>query len=200
MLGIRTHGCKMVGVDETTELRWPPNQIIFFLKMGQPRPLLRWFSVFSNKHYKFLQKIFVKKCPSSVQCRDSNSWSLERESPPITTRPGLPPYRNFIISARQRNHPLRNLQTGASSVNESLGMHVAYKTRNLSLLKSVTPAAKIWWEKVFSVGKSWKINILLFLKHDMWYITRDSKASLYILSHEYKHVTRFLKTHSTTTI
>ena len=93
--------------------------------------------------------------PSSIRCRDSNPWSLERESPPITTRPGLPPYRNFIISARQRNHPLRNLQTGASSVNESLGMHVAYKTRNLSLLKSVTPAAKIWWEKVFSVGKSW---------------------------------------------
>ena len=31
----------------------------------------------------------MKKCPSSIQCRDSNSRLLEHESPPITTRPGL---------------------------------------------------------------------------------------------------------------
>ena len=64
---------------------------LLFSKMGQPRPLFRLFSVFSNKHYKFLQQIYVKKCPSSIRCRDSNPRPLERESPPITTRPGLPP-------------------------------------------------------------------------------------------------------------
>ena len=30
-------------------------------------------------------------CPSSIRCRDSNPRPLECESPPITTRPGLPP-------------------------------------------------------------------------------------------------------------
>ena len=54
------------------------------LKMGLPRPLFRLFSVFSNKHYKFLQQIYVKKCPSSIWCWDSNPRPLERESPPIT--------------------------------------------------------------------------------------------------------------------
>ena len=62
-----------------------------FFKMGQPRPLFHLFSVFSNKHYKFLQQIYVKKCPSSKWYRDSNPQPSVRESPPITTRPGLPP-------------------------------------------------------------------------------------------------------------
>ena len=30
-------------------------------------------------------------CPSSIWRQDSNSQPLEHESPPITTRPGLPP-------------------------------------------------------------------------------------------------------------
>ena len=34
----------------------------FFKKMGRPRPLFVYFLVFSNKHYKFLQQINVKKC------------------------------------------------------------------------------------------------------------------------------------------
>ena len=60
--------------------------ILTFFKMGQPRPLFRLFSVFSNKHYKFLQQIYVKKCPSSIWCRDSNPQPSQREYPPITTR------------------------------------------------------------------------------------------------------------------
>ena len=70
-------------------------QIIF--KMGQPRPLFGLFSVFSSKHYNFLQQIYVKKCPSSIRCRDSNPRPSECESLPITTRPGLPP-NNIIFS------------------------------------------------------------------------------------------------------
>ena len=58
--------------------------------MGQPRPLFCLFSVFSNKHYKFLQQIYVKKIPSNIRCRDSNPRRpSECESFPITTRPGL---------------------------------------------------------------------------------------------------------------
>ena len=38
-----------------------------------------------------LQQINVKKCLSSIWCRDLNPRPLEHDSPPITTRPGLPP-------------------------------------------------------------------------------------------------------------
>ena len=34
----------------------------------------------------------MSKCPSSIWRQDSNPWPFERESPPITTRPGLRPW------------------------------------------------------------------------------------------------------------
>ena len=74
--------------------------------MGQPRPLFRLFSVFSNKHYNFYNKIY-EKCPSSIQCRDSNPRPLKRESLPITTRPGLPPKR--ILGTMEKHHCLADL-------------------------------------------------------------------------------------------
>ena len=39
-------------------------------------------------------------CPSSIRCRDSNPRPFERESPPITTRPGLPP-KESLVSKRE---------------------------------------------------------------------------------------------------
>ena len=60
--------------------------------MGQPRPLFRLFSVFSNKQYNFFTNQWEKmSCPFSILCQDLNPRPLERESPPIATRPGLPP-------------------------------------------------------------------------------------------------------------
>ena len=44
----------------------------------------------------FLQQINVKQCPSSIRHWDSNPQPLEIESPPITTRPGLPPVKKFV--------------------------------------------------------------------------------------------------------
>ena len=38
----------------------------------------------------FLQQINVKKCPSSIRRQDSNSQPSDYQSPPLTTRPGLP--------------------------------------------------------------------------------------------------------------
>ena len=50
------------------------------------------FSVFClfKQTFQFLQQINMKKCPSSIWCQDSNPRLSEHESPPITTRPGLP--------------------------------------------------------------------------------------------------------------
>ena len=57
--------------------------------MGDPRPLFGLFSVFPNKHqcnfYNKLMWIFL----SSKWCWDLNPQPSERESHPITTRPGL---------------------------------------------------------------------------------------------------------------
>ena len=77
-----------------------PTYLSQLWKMSQPRPLFPLFSS-SQTHVTILTTIKCEKCPSSIRCRekcpssircrDSNSQPLEHESPPITTRPGLPP-------------------------------------------------------------------------------------------------------------
>ena len=56
----------------------------------------------------FLQQINVKKCPSSIRHWDSNSRPLEHESPPITTKPGLPPkmcpfYKRYFSCSKAKH-------------------------------------------------------------------------------------------------
>ena len=65
------------------------NHSLFFKKKwAYPGLFLICFRLFKHT-LQFLQQINVKKCLSSIWCRDSNSQPLEHESPPITTRPGL---------------------------------------------------------------------------------------------------------------
>ena len=66
-------------------------------KIDQPRPLFHLLPSFQTHITNFTTNMYVKKCPSSIWCRDLNSRPLEHESPPITTRPGLPPHRNFVF-------------------------------------------------------------------------------------------------------
>ena len=57
--------------------------------------------------------LFKKTCPSSLRHRDSNPQPLEHESSPITTRPGIPAFKQkyslsyalkvFLILLRERN-------------------------------------------------------------------------------------------------
>ena len=67
--------------------------VSFFKKWAIPG---LFFGLFKQT-VQFLQQIYVKKCPSSIRCRDSNSQPSEREYPPITTRPGLPPSKLWIF-------------------------------------------------------------------------------------------------------
>ena len=67
--------------------------------MGQPRPPLHLFVSFQTHITIFSTNRYVRKCPSSIQCRDSNTWPLEHESPPLTTRPGLSPMCLFFFSS-----------------------------------------------------------------------------------------------------
>ena len=62
--------------------------------MGQPRPLFHLFLVFSSKQYNFYNKS-MRKNVMSIRCRDLNPRPLERESPRITTRPGLLPILSY---------------------------------------------------------------------------------------------------------
>ena len=64
---------------------------IFFLKNGpSPASFSFIFGLFQTNITIFTTNQ-CEKCPSSLQCWDSNSRSSGYESPPITTRPGPPP-------------------------------------------------------------------------------------------------------------
>ena len=64
--------------------------LAFFKKWANPSLFFIYFRLL--KHItNFTTNTYVKKCPSSIQCQDSNSQPLEHEPPPITTIPGLPP-------------------------------------------------------------------------------------------------------------
>ena len=58
--------------------------------MGQPWPLFRIF-LFFQTHITIFATNKCEKFPSRIHCRDLNLRPLEHDSPPITTRPGLPP-------------------------------------------------------------------------------------------------------------
>ena len=68
--------------------------------MGQPASFSFIFRLFQTNINTILQQINVKKCPPSIRPRDSNPRPLERESPPITTGPGLPPISSFWYLAK----------------------------------------------------------------------------------------------------
>ena len=57
--------------------------------MAIPGLFLIYFRLF-KKHYNFTTNK-CERCPTSIWCWDLNPRPSEHESPPITTRPGLPP-------------------------------------------------------------------------------------------------------------
>ena len=73
-------------------------------KMGQPGLFFHCFGLF-RQILQFLWQIYVKKCPSNIQCQDSNQWPSKHESPPTTTRPGLPPNLKLFIPTSRHTAP-----------------------------------------------------------------------------------------------
>ena len=71
------------------------NHKLFFKKWAIPGLFFVYFWSYSNKQYNFYNNSKWKN-PSSIQRRDLNPRPLEHESPPITTRPGLPPNRKLF--------------------------------------------------------------------------------------------------------
>ena len=104
--------------------RKPPRRRTILLKMGHPRPLFRLFPVFSNKQCKFCNKLMWKNVHLVSGCRDSNSQLSE--SPPLTTRPELPPRPIllhwiflcfFQVNFRIRQKMPRSLTTQSKYIN-----------------------------------------------------------------------------------
>ena len=74
--------------------------------MGHTWPLFRLFLYFQT-NIKIHTTNKCAKCPSSKRCWDSNSQTLEHESTPITTRPGILPEVSFTFKfdcVRQIEH------------------------------------------------------------------------------------------------
>ena len=70
--------------------------------MGHPRPLFIFIFVFETNIIIFTTNR-CEKCPSSIRCWDSNPRPLKHELSPITTRPGLRPYKLFYLASQSRN-------------------------------------------------------------------------------------------------
>ena len=99
-------------------------------KWANPGLFFVYFQSFSNKQYNFYKK-YVKKCPSSIRCRDSNPRPLKREAFPITTRPGLPPFRRVGSKILQLTYFLKKL--GIPATLTVLGFE-PHDCQNMSLL------------------------------------------------------------------
>ena len=64
-----------------------------------------YFHLFQTNIAIFTANI-CEKCLSSLRCWDSNSQPLEHQSPPITTRPGLPPFQIFVNFSLHRKQQI----------------------------------------------------------------------------------------------
>ena len=67
--------------------------------MGQPRPLFIYFHLF-KRTLQFLQKINVKNVHPVYGAGIQTLRPLEHESPPITTRPGLLPKKEYVSNQK----------------------------------------------------------------------------------------------------
>ena len=66
-----------------------------FKKWAIPCLFFVYFRLFKN--ITILEQINEKTCPSSIRCWDSKPQPLDHESPPVTTRPGLPPKHHKVL-------------------------------------------------------------------------------------------------------
>ena len=74
------------------------NREIIFLKWANPGLFFVYFRSFQTNIITIFTTNICEKCPSSIQCRDLNPQPLERESLPITSRPGLPSFNFYPLS------------------------------------------------------------------------------------------------------
>ena len=72
-----------------TVFRWIDNERLTYVRTNS-RTLFFIFSVFLKTKITIFTTNQCEKCPYTLWCWDSNPRPSEHESPPITTRPGVP--------------------------------------------------------------------------------------------------------------
>ena len=71
---IKSHGLqshRWILNEQFLKIQYHTYSANLFFKKGPTRPLLFLFGLFKQT-LQFLQQLYVKKCPSSIRCRDSN--------------------------------------------------------------------------------------------------------------------------------
>ena len=92
----------------------------FFFKNGpSPASFIVYFRPFQTNNF---YNNICEKCPSSIRCLDWNPRPLGIESPPVTTRPGLPTtantfYRSYLDVLKLLSKILLNRPHSVDSVN-----------------------------------------------------------------------------------
>ena len=78
----------------------------FFFKNGpSPASISFIFELFQTNNTIFTTiQCEQMSCPSSIRRRESNPRPLECESPPMTTRPGLPPMRRHMCCRAKKTY------------------------------------------------------------------------------------------------
>ena len=85
---------------------------ILFIKMGQPRLLFAYFRSFQTNNTIFTTNQSEKSHVHPVYgTRIQNPRPSEHESPPITTRPGLPPdSAQFLLFSFHFHNPVQHVR------------------------------------------------------------------------------------------
>ena len=107
-----------------------------------------YFCILKPTITNFKTNKYVKKCPSSVRCWDSNSQPLDHESPLITTRPGLPPNNSSPYGQLRSitNHKLIILKnwTFSGDVQRDVYIEQFNSSKIVTWLYLLQPANRNW--------------------------------------------------------
>ena len=92
---------------------WP----LFKKKWAKPGLFIVYFWSFQTNIVTNFTTNICEKCPSSLRCWDLNPWPSGHESPPITTRPWLPPYMAPFYQMIMKTYPARIWDSNSRPLN-----------------------------------------------------------------------------------
>ena len=144
---------------------------------------------FQSLHYiTILQQYNVNKCPSSSWCWDSNPRSLECESPPKTTTPGLPskPVLDLVDVSRWSKVICKSVSihsTGYVLQTSCVCQLSRYLKKPLcACQKGIVSATlvHIYFSLSASISSTFRTFLSFFCISNLWYIVCSINLSLYL--------------------
>ena len=105
-----------------------------------------YFRLFKHPNFK---TIICEKRQSSIRCWDSNPRPSDHESPPITTRPGLPPYCS--LSCMHSLKSTKSMKTFVETLRSEFFFTIIFQNQTNTKYKRAD-----WWSitgKLMQVGR-----------------------------------------------